>query len=148
MEEGQERDTSPDDQGHIIDDDDNEDSPTNTPDVWMTERNEKDTKFVRVLTDAIPNKKHQWRQCRNSRLFKRGKIFQRTGEGWYGHTGCDWQTLSVTDKYFRDVVCDTNWQKNTVTFQHDNQWERFVYYGERGSGPGCRAFGCSKRSSK
>ncbi len=31
MEEGQERDTSPDEQGHIIDDDDNEDSPRDVP---------------------------------------------------------------------------------------------------------------------
>ncbi len=38
MEEGQERDTSPDEEGHVIDDDDNEDSPTDTPDVWMSER--------------------------------------------------------------------------------------------------------------
>jgi hypothetical protein len=31
MEEGQERDSSPDKQGHIIDDDDTKDSPTDTP---------------------------------------------------------------------------------------------------------------------
>ena len=48
MEEGQERDTSADEEGHVIDDDDNEDSPTDTPDVWMPERNEEDTKFVRA----------------------------------------------------------------------------------------------------
>ena len=35
MEEGQERDTSPDEEGHVIEDDDNEDSPTNVPDVCM-----------------------------------------------------------------------------------------------------------------
>ncbi len=39
MDEGQEKDLSPDDQGHIIDDDDNEDSPTDAPDLWMPERN-------------------------------------------------------------------------------------------------------------
>ena len=59
MEEGQERDTSPVEQGHVIDDDDDdEDSPTDTPDLWMSERNEEDTKFVRVSTDTIPTKKH------------------------------------------------------------------------------------------
>ncbi len=31
---------------------------------------------------------------------------------------------SYRDKYFRDTVCDTNWQKNTVTFPDDKQWER------------------------
>ena len=58
MEEGQERDASPDEQGHVIDDDDDEDSPTDTPDLWISERNEEDTKFVRASMDAIPTKKH------------------------------------------------------------------------------------------
>jgi hypothetical protein len=49
MEEGQERDSSPDEQRHIIDDDDIEDSPTDTPDLWISERNEEDTMFVRVV---------------------------------------------------------------------------------------------------
>jgi hypothetical protein len=53
-----ERDTSPDEKGHIIDDDDNEDSPTDAPDLWMPERNEKDTVFVRATADAIPTQKH------------------------------------------------------------------------------------------
>ncbi len=43
MEEGQERDSSSDEQRHIIDDDDMEDSPTDSPDLWMSERNEEDT---------------------------------------------------------------------------------------------------------
>ena len=47
MEEGQERDSSPDEQRHIIDDDDIEDSPTDTPDLWIPERNEEDTILVR-----------------------------------------------------------------------------------------------------
>ncbi len=47
MEEGQERDDSVVIQGHIIDDDDDdEDSSGDTPDLWMPERNEEDTKFV------------------------------------------------------------------------------------------------------
>ena len=48
--------TSPDDHAHVIDDNDDEDSPTDTPDLWMPERNEEDTKFVRSSTDAIPTK--------------------------------------------------------------------------------------------
>ena len=44
MEEGQERDDSPDEQGHVIDNDDDEDSLTDTPDLWIPERNEEDTK--------------------------------------------------------------------------------------------------------
>ena len=47
MEEGQESDTSAYEEGHVMDDDDNEDSPTDDSDVWMSERNEEDTKFVR-----------------------------------------------------------------------------------------------------
>ena len=44
MEEGQERGYFTLCQGHIIDDDDdNEDSPTDTPDLWIPERNEEDT---------------------------------------------------------------------------------------------------------
>ncbi len=38
MEEGQERDCSPDEEGHIIDDDDMEDSPTDSPDFWTHRR--------------------------------------------------------------------------------------------------------------
>ena len=45
MEEGQGRDSSPDEERHIIHDDDMEDSPTDSPDLWMPERNEEDTMF-------------------------------------------------------------------------------------------------------
>ena len=58
MEEGQERDSSSDEQRHIIGDGDMEDSPTDSPDLWMTERNETDTMFERALRDVIPCKKH------------------------------------------------------------------------------------------
>jgi hypothetical protein len=58
MEGGQERDSSPDEQRHIIDDDDMEDSPTDSPDLWMPERNEEDTMFERSLRDAIPTKRN------------------------------------------------------------------------------------------
>ena len=57
MEGGQERDSSPDEQRHIIDDDDMEASPTDSADLWLPERNEEDTMFVRALKDAIPTKK-------------------------------------------------------------------------------------------
>ena len=43
MEGGQERDSSPDEQRHIIDDDDMEASPTDSADLWLPERNEEDT---------------------------------------------------------------------------------------------------------
>ena len=36
----------------------------------------------------------------------------------------DTQTLSVSDKHFRDTVLDTTWQKNTHTFPNDKEWER------------------------
>ncbi len=58
MEEGEERDSSSDEERVLIEDEDMEDSPTDTPGLWMPERNEDDTKFVRVFGDAIPNKKH------------------------------------------------------------------------------------------
>jgi hypothetical protein len=58
MEEGQERDSSSDEERVIIEDEDMEDSPTDTPELWMPERNEDDTKFVRDFGDSIPTKKH------------------------------------------------------------------------------------------
>ena len=35
-----------------------EDSPTDNPDLWMSERNEEDTNFVRTSTDSIPTKRN------------------------------------------------------------------------------------------
>jgi hypothetical protein len=35
-----------------------EDSPTDTPEFWMTDRNDTDTHFVRGKGDVIPDKKH------------------------------------------------------------------------------------------
>ena len=100
-EEGQERDDSPDDEGHIIDDDDNEDSPTDVPDVWMSGRNEKDIKFVRVSTDAIPTKKNPEPTSEQWIVQRWKKLFKELVKG-----GLDTQTSSVTDKYLRDVVSD------------------------------------------
>jgi hypothetical protein len=42
----------------FIDDVDMEDSPTDTPELWMPERNEEATKFERATADVIPTKKH------------------------------------------------------------------------------------------
>jgi hypothetical protein len=55
---GQERDSSSDEQGDIIEDDDMEDSPTDTPELWIPERYEEDTKFERASADVIPTKRH------------------------------------------------------------------------------------------
>jgi hypothetical protein len=51
VQEVQERDYSTNEERYIIDDDDMQDSPTDSPDLWIPERNEDDTKFVRVLAD-------------------------------------------------------------------------------------------------
>jgi len=58
MEEGQERDSSSDEEQQIIEDEDMEDSPTDIPELWMPDRNNEDTKFVRAKGDAISTKKY------------------------------------------------------------------------------------------
>ena len=66
----------------------------------MPERNEKDTKFVRALTDAIPTKKHPQSVSEQSILVQQWEnLFEELVKG-----GMDTQTLSVTktstcDKY-------------------------------------------------
>ena len=88
MQEGQERDASAVEEAHVIDDDDDdENSAADNPDLWMPERNEKDTKFVRPSTDAIPTKKHPQPASELS-CATAGKAIQRIGEGWPGHTDC------------------------------------------------------------
>jgi hypothetical protein len=85
MEEGQERDSSSDEQRHIIDDDDMEDSPTDSPDLWLPERHEADTMFERALRDAIPCKKHPTVSVGTFGTFDcatEEKAFQRSCEGW------------------------------------------------------------------
>jgi hypothetical protein len=57
MEEDQERGSSSDEEGKIIVDEDMEDSPTDILDLWMPDRNNGDTKFVRDKRDAIPTTK-------------------------------------------------------------------------------------------
>ena len=58
MEEGQQRDSSSDEERQNNDHDDLEDSPTDTVELWMPDRNEEDTKFVRGKRDVIPTKKY------------------------------------------------------------------------------------------
>jgi hypothetical protein len=94
MEEGQERDSSSDEQRHIIDDDDMEDSPTDSPDLWLPERNETDTMFERGLRDVIPWKKHPESVSELSIVEQRKKIFKDLVKG-----GNETLTLSVADQY-------------------------------------------------
>ncbi len=72
---GQERDSSPDEQRHIIDDDDMEASPTDSADLWLPKRNEEDTMFVRALKDAIPTKKRPQSVVRNLTASNRKCIY-------------------------------------------------------------------------
>jgi hypothetical protein len=111
MEEGQERDSSSDEQRHIIDDDDMEDSPTDSPDLWLPERNETDTMFERVLRDAIPCKKHPQAVSELSIVQQRKNLFKDLVKG-----GNETLTLSVADQYLRDAGRPMTWNKNTVTF--------------------------------
>jgi hypothetical protein len=105
MEEGQERDDSVVDRGHIIDDDDDdEDSVADTPDLWMSERNEEDTKFVRPSTDDILTKKHPQTESELSIVSQRENLFKELVKG-----GLDTQSLSLVDQYFRDNVRDFTW---------------------------------------
>jgi hypothetical protein len=118
MKEGQERDSSSDEQRHIIDDDDMEDSPTDSPDLWMPERNEEDTMFERALNDSIPTKKHPQTVSELSIGQQRKNLFKDLVKG-----GNETLTLSVTDQYFRDVVRPIIWKKNPVTFPNGKEWE-------------------------
>ena len=99
MEEGQGRDSSPDEERHIIHDDDMEKSPTDSPDLWMPERNDDDTMFERALTDGIPTKKHPQVVSELSIVEQRKKLFKDVVKG-----GNETQTLSVADQYLRDAV--------------------------------------------
>ena len=99
MEGGQERDSSPDEQRHIIDDDDMEASPTDSADLWLPERNEEDTMFVRALKDVIPTKKRPQSVSELAIVQQRKNLFRDLVKG-----GNQTQTLSVADRYLRDAV--------------------------------------------
>ena len=58
-EDEEERDFSSDETAKIIEDDDMGDSPPDTPELWMPDRNDEDTNFVRGKRDAIPTKKYR-----------------------------------------------------------------------------------------
>ena len=94
MEEGQERDSSSDEERHIIEDEDMEDSPTDTPEFWMPKRNEDDTKFVRAFGDAIPTKNRAQAESELSIVQERKQCFKDLVKG-----GMETQTSSVADKY-------------------------------------------------
>jgi len=116
MEGGQERDSSPDEQRHIIDDDDMEASPTDSADLWLPERNEEDTMFERALTDAIPTKKRPQSVSELAIVQQRKNLFRDLVKG-----GNQTQTLSVSDKYLRDAVRPMIWKKNAVTFPNGKE---------------------------
>jgi hypothetical protein len=71
MEEGQERDSLPDTQEHIIDDDDMEDSLTDSPDVRIPERNEelRKTPSLREYRWMIFRPRETHRQCRDIYIY-------------------------------------------------------------------------------
>ena len=110
-EDEEERDCSSDETAKIIEDDDMEDSPPDTPDLWMPDRNDEDTKFVRTNRDSIPTKKYPQEASELSIVQERKKFFKDLLRG-----GMETQTSSVTDKYLRDAVRDAIWERNTVTF--------------------------------
>jgi hypothetical protein len=60
-----------------------------SPELWMPERNEYDTKFVRVLADAPPTKKHPQSVSELSIVQQRKKLFKDLVKG-----GNETQTLS------------------------------------------------------
>jgi hypothetical protein len=57
MEEDQERDSPSDEEREIIEDEDMEDSATDISELWIPDRNDEDTKFVRGQGHPIPTKK-------------------------------------------------------------------------------------------
>ena len=118
-EDEEERDFSSDETAKIIEDDDMEDSPPDTPELWMPDRNDEDTNFVRGKRDAIPTKKYPESTSEVSIVQERKKLFKDMVRG-----GMETQTSSVTDKYLRDAVRDAIWDRNTVTFPDGKQWQR------------------------
>jgi hypothetical protein len=94
MEEDQEeRDSSSDEVAQIIEDEDMEDSPPDTPELWMPDRNDDDTNFVRGNRDAIPTKKYS-QAASEVIVQERKKLFKDMVRG-----GMETQTSSVADKY-------------------------------------------------
>ena len=93
-----------------------EDSPTDIPELWMPDRNNEDTKFVRSKRDVIPTKKYPEVASELSIVQDRKQIFKDMVRG-----GMETQTSSVADKYLRDAVREAIWHRNTVTFPDGKQ---------------------------
>jgi hypothetical protein len=117
MEEVQERDSPSDEEREIIEDEDMEDSATDIPELWIPDRNDEDTKFVRGQGHAIPTKKCPEAASEVSIVPDRKKLFKNMVKG-----GMETQTSSVADKYLRDEVRDAIWERNTVTFPNGKQF--------------------------
>jgi len=117
MEEVQERDSPSDEEREIIEDEDMEDSATDIPELWIPDRNDEDTKFVRGQGHAIPTKKCPQVASEVSIVQERKKLFKNMVKG-----GMETQTSSVADKYLRDAVHDAIWERNTVTFPNGKQF--------------------------
>jgi hypothetical protein len=71
-----------------------EDSPTDTAELWIPDRNDEDTKFVRAKGDAIPTKKYPQAASEVSMVQERKKFFKDMLRG-----GMETQTSSVADEY-------------------------------------------------
>ena len=81
---GQKRGPSPDEVEGIVDDDENDESPTDVPDVWLTGKNEEDTMFERVSKDDIPTKRNPQSVCAEpTDCPTTEKVSQRTGQDFY-----------------------------------------------------------------
>jgi hypothetical protein len=117
MEEDQERDSPSDEEREIIEDEDMEDSATDIPELWIPDRNDEDTKFVRGQGHPIPTKKYPQTTSEVSIVQDRKKFFKNLVKG-----GMETQTSSVADKYLRDAGRDAIWERNTVTFPNGKQF--------------------------
>jgi hypothetical protein len=86
MEEYQERDSSSDEERQTIDDDDMEDSQTDTAELWMSDRNDEDTKFVRTREMLFrPRNTRRQPRCLKSHCSGEEKSFQRYTQGVWRH---------------------------------------------------------------
>jgi hypothetical protein len=85
MEEGQERDSSSDEERVLIEDEDMEDSPVDTPGLWIPERNEDDTKVCESFWRRYSDQETRTGSVRTVRKF---------------HPPFNFDTPSVTLLYF------------------------------------------------
>ena len=98
-----------------------EDSPTDTPEIWMSERNEEDTKFEREVTDPIPRRNTR-SQFRNSRLFNRGKRLSKIWSGvMYGST---FRLVDVIDKRYQTFLMTHTQRLDVVILKKKSKDEK------------------------